>query len=198
MGALAKDTFTLKKTNERGYEATSSRNGKPTVREVVEVSPDGKTLTSSFTSFAPRKDGKQLTNVFTYKRIGGQGKPFPFIGNWRIDRKLTKWAEEPIPMTITESGGVLTMNSPVSDTKLIIDLDKSAATVTGASNPATDISRTVRNLDKRSFEMSTTRGPVTNKSLYRVSPDGKTMTIRSATLGDDGKPTTSTSLYERQ
>src|SRR5262245_45547382 len=42
LGTFAKDTFKLTKTGDRGYEAVQSRNGKGTVREVVEVLPDGK------------------------------------------------------------------------------------------------------------------------------------------------------------
>ena len=68
LGSMTKDTFTLKKSGERGFEATQLRSGKPVSREVVEVSPDGRTLTTSFTLLTPRKDGKQPTNVFTYKR----------------------------------------------------------------------------------------------------------------------------------
>jgi hypothetical protein len=198
LGSMAKDTFTLKKTGERGYEATQSRNGKPTVREVIEVSADGQTMTSSFTSFAPRKDGKQPTTVFTYKRVGGEPKPFPFVGNWKVDRERTKWGEEPVPMIFSESGGVLTMSNPVTDTKTIIDLDKSEVKVVGASNPPTDIMRTVKRIDAKSFEIGTTRAARTTTSRYSVSPDGKLMTIRFTGRGEDGKPLTTTSYYERQ
>src|SRR5271165_985790 len=61
LGGAAGITFTLKKTGERGFEATSSNHGKPTSRQVMEVSPNGKTLTSSITPLTPRKDGKQPT-----------------------------------------------------------------------------------------------------------------------------------------
>ncbi len=194
---FAKDTFKLTKTGDRGYELVQSRNGKSTVREVVEASPDGNTMTSSFTLLAPRKDGKQPTSVYTYRRTGGDGKPYPFIGTWKIDRKLTQWGEEPVPMIITESAGVLTMSNPVTDTRTIIDLNKSEVAVTGG-NPATDVTRTAKSIDVNSFEMSTTRVGRTTNSLYRVSPDGKTLTIRFTAPGEDGKPVTTTNYYERQ
>jgi len=47
LGSMAADTFKLTKRGDRGYEAVLSRNGKAVNREVVEVSPDGKTLTTS-------------------------------------------------------------------------------------------------------------------------------------------------------
>jgi len=101
-------------------------------------------------------------------------------------------------MIIAESNGVLTMSNPVNDTRTIIDLNQSTATVTGAPNPATDITRTAKRIDDRSFEMSTTRRGRLNTSVYRVSADGKSMTIRFTSPGDDGKPLTTTSFYERQ
>lgn len=198
LGSMVKDTFTLTKRGDRGYEAVQSRNGKRVVREVVEVSPDGKTLTTSFTSLAPRKDGKQPTTVYTYRRTGGDGRPDPFIGDWKLDRKLTKWGEEPLPTIIAESDGVLTISNTVTDAKMIIDLNKSAVTSTGESNPATDIARTAKRIDDRSFEMSTTREGRTRTTLYRVSADGKSMSIRFTSLGDGGKSVTTTSFYERQ
>jgi hypothetical protein len=198
LGAMANDTFKLTKNRDRGYEAVQWRNGKAVGRQVVEVSPDGKTLTSSMTQLAPRKDGKQPTNVFSYKRTGGYGQPYLFIGTWMQDRKLTKWGEEPVPMIIVESGGVLTMSNTVNDTKTIIDLKKSRVTRTGESNPVTDVTATAKRIDERSFEVSTTRNGFKQNSLYSVSADGKTMTIRSTWAGDDGKPITTTSFYERQ
>jgi hypothetical protein len=198
LGTMARDTFKLTKSGDRGYEAVQWRNAKAVGREVVEVSPDGNTLTTSFTPLTPRKDGKQPTNVFTYRRTGGDGNPYPFIGAWKVDRNLTKWGEEPVPMIIAESGGVLTMSNPVTDSRTIIDLNKSEVSVTGASNPATDITRTAKRVDDRSFEMTATRGGRTTNNLYRVSADGETMTIRFTSPGDDGKAVTTTSFYERQ
>jgi hypothetical protein len=166
------------------------------VREVVEVSPDGNTMTSSFT-FLARTDGKQPTDVFTYKRTGGEGKPYAFIGAWKEDRTLRKWGEAPVPMIITESGGVLTMSNSVTDARTIIDLNKSEVAMTGG-NPANDATRTAKKIDERSFEMTFTRGGRTTNSLYRVAADGKTMTLRFTSPGEGGKPVTSTFLYERQ
>jgi hypothetical protein len=101
-------------------------------------------------------------------------------------------------MIITEKGGVLTMSDPVAEAKTIIDLNKSEVKVTGAFNPATDITRTAKRIDTRSFEMSTTRGGRTWTNLYGVSADGKTMTIRSTRKGEDGKTRSWTWFYERR
>ena len=101
-------------------------------------------------------------------------------------------------MIITESGGVLTMSNPVTDTKTIIDLDKSAVTVTGATSPPADLTQTAKRIDSRSFEMTSTRSGRSWTNLYSASPDGKTMTLRSTMAGDDGKPRSSTAFYERQ
>lgn len=197
LGIYAKDTFVLKKNGDRGYETIQSRNGKNTVREVIEASADGKTLTSSFTPLGPRKDGKQPTNVATYKRTGGDGKPHAFLGTWRRDPKLTKWGDEPPTTVFTESGGVLIMNNPTTDVKTVIDLGKGAVAVTGG-NPATDVTRTAKKIDDRSFEMSTTRGGRTQTSTYRVTPDGKTIMVKFTGTNEDGKLVTTTSVFERQ
>ncbi len=197
LGTYAKDTFVLKKNGDRGYETVQSRNGKNTVREVIEASPDGKTLTSSFTQLGQRKDGKQPTTVNTYKRTGGDGKPHAFLGTWQRDQKLTKWGDEPPTMVLTESGGVLTINNTTTDLKTTVDLAKGAVAVTGG-NPATDVTRTAKKIDDRSFEMSTTRGGRTQTSVYRVAADGKTMTLKFTSIGEDGKPVTTTNVFERQ
>ena len=184
LGIYAKDTFVLKKNGDRGYETVQSRNGKNTVREVIEVSPDGKTLTSSFTQLG-RTDGKQPTTVNTYKRTGGDGKPLAFLGTWKRDRKLTKWGGEPPTIVLTESGGVLTLNSTTADLKTTVDLAKGTVAVTGG-NPATDVTRAAKKIDERSFEISTTRAGRTQTSVYRVAPDGKTMTMKLTSTGEDG------------
>jgi hypothetical protein len=196
LGTYAKDTFVLKKNGDRGYETVQSRNGKYTVREVIEASPDGKTLTSSFTQLG-RKDGKQPTTVNTYKRTSGDGKPHAFLGTWKRDPKLTKWGDEPTTMVLTDSGGVLTMNNTTTDLKTTIDLAKGTVALTGG-NPATDVTRTAKKIDDRCFEMSTTRGGRTQTSVYRVAPDGKTMTVKFTCTGEDGKPVTTTNVFERQ
>jgi hypothetical protein len=151
------------------------------------------------TSFAPRKDGKeQPTTVFTYKRIAGDGKPYAFIGTWKGDPKLTKWGEEPVPMIISDENGVLTMSNPVSDVKTIIDLNKSEMKVTGASNPPADVRWSAKRIDAKSFQTDTTRADRTFTAVYTVSSDGKTLTVRRTSPGDDGKPVVVTSVYERQ
>ncbi len=195
LGDMGNDTFTLKHSGERGYEAVLHRNGKAVTREVVEVSPDGNTMTTSFTVLTPRKDGKQVTNVFTYNRTGGEPTPFPFIGTWKIDRSLTRWGEEPIPMIITEAGGVLTIGNPVNDAKTVLDLNHGTVTGTGPTR-AMDTKQAVKAIDERSFERSYSRGPLTAKSVHSVSPDRKTMTVISTSM-QDGKTTTSTFHYQR-
>jgi hypothetical protein len=100
-------------------------------------------------------------------------------------------------MVLTESGGVLTINNTTTDLKTTIDLAKGAVAVTGG-NPATDVTRTAKKIDDRSFEMSTTRGGRTQTSVYRVAADGKTMTLKFTSIGEDGKPVTTTNVFERQ
>jgi hypothetical protein len=82
---FAADTFKLTRSGDRRYEALQSRNGKPMARQVVEASTDGNTLTIFIHSARSSKGRKQPTNVFTYKRTGGDGKPYPFVGIWKQD-----------------------------------------------------------------------------------------------------------------
>jgi hypothetical protein len=196
LGAQGSDKFKLKKLGDRGYEATQIRNGKVIVRERVEVSSDGKKLTRSFTTYN-RKDGSGTTNIFTHTRTAGDPKPFPYIGSWTMDRSLTKFGSDPVPLIISDSSGVLTWSDPVSNTRLTIDAAKGTVTPTG-DNLAPDTKQTVKRIDDRTLELTFNRGPITTTSLYAVAPDGKTMTVRSTTVGTDGKPRTSTFLYERQ
>jgi hypothetical protein len=67
-----------------------------------------------------------------------------------------------------------------------------------AANPPTDVTRTVKRISANSFEMSSTRQSVTSTNLYTVMPDGKSMTIGFSGKGEDGKPVTTTSFYDRQ
>jgi hypothetical protein len=200
LGSYAKDTFKLEKVGDRGFRTTQSRNGKPTVTEVIEVSPDGMVLTSSMQSFAPRPDGKpRTTNLFTFERVGEGGKPYPFVGTWKRNRRLTKWGEEAVPMVISEAAeGVLTMASANTDGKTVVDLNQSTMTLTGAANPATDVKRSAKRIDATAFETTAIRGTRKSTSVYRLSPDGKELTIRTTVTGDDGKPVVGTTFYDRQ
>lgn len=200
LGSYGKDTFKLEKVGDRGFRTTQSRNGKPTVTELIEVSPDGMILTSSMHSFAPRPDGKpQPTNLFTFERAGEGGKPYPFVGTWKRNRRLTKWGEEAVPMIISETAaGVLTMASATADGKTVVDLNRSSMTLAGAANPAPDVTRSAKRIDATAFETTAIRGTRKSTSLYRLSPDGKELTIRVTVSGDDGKPVAGTTFYDRQ
>ena len=137
------------KKGDRGYQAVQSRNGKPASARGG-GGLHGRQHSHHFIHFARSSKGRkqQPTTVSTYNRTGGDGKPYPFIGTWRVGPDAYQVGEEPWPMIITESGGVLTMSNPVNDTKTIIDLNKSEVTVTGAFNPATDITRTAKRIDQ--------------------------------------------------
>jgi hypothetical protein len=163
----------------------------------VEVSADGKTLMDSFTTITPRKDGKQPTTVYFFNRIGGDGKPYPFLGVWKPDHKRTKWGEEAPRMIITESAGVLTLTNTSSESETTINLQKSEITVTGP-NEAKDVTYTVKKIGERSFEWANTRRGITTKRVYEVSANGKTLSVRNSVPGEDGQPRSATTIYERQ
>jgi hypothetical protein len=144
-----------------------------------------------------RKDGSGTTSVFTHTRTAGDPKPVAYVGTWTNDRALTKWGSEPLPLVITESGGHMTMSLTATNTRLDLDLGKSTVTATG-DNLASDTKRTVRKIDDRTIELGTTRGPVSSTTVYNVSSDGKTMTVKFTGKSREGKPLSQVFVYERQ
>jgi hypothetical protein len=196
LGSQTQEKFSLKRIDDRSYEATETRNGKVIVRHKIQVSEDGSKLTSAFTSYF-RKDGSGNVTTATYGRTAGAPVGLPFLGSWKIDRSLTKYDSEPTPLVITQSGDVLTMSSPFGRSQTTFDLAKSTVQVTG-DNVATDVKQTVRKIDGRTFETGWARGPVNSTSVYTLSADGRTIEIRSKSIGTDGKQRIFTSVLERQ
>ncbi len=195
LGVETQEKFRLKRIDDRTYEATETRNGKVITREKVAVTEDGSKLTSTFMRYF-RKDGKPTTttSTSTHVRMGGTLGALPFLGSWKIDRSLTKYDSEPLPIVITASGEVLTM---VGTVKTVLDLANSTVKVTG-DNIATHTKHTVRKIDDRTFERGFARGPIKSTTVYTLSADGRTMELRSKSIGADGKPRTFTSVLERQ
>lgn len=89
------------------------------------------------------------------------------------------------------------MINPVNDSKTTIDLQKSEVTVTGP-NPAMDATRSIKKTGERSFEWITTRGGVPRTSVFEVSANGKTLSVRNSVSDADGKLMSSTTIYDRQ
>jgi hypothetical protein len=68
--------------------------------------------------------------------------------------------------------------------------------VTG--DPATD-ARAYRKVDERTMELSVKKdGKVTSSGTIVVAPDGKSRTLKMSGTGKDGKPVSTTMVYDKQ
>jgi hypothetical protein len=194
LGILAGDRVKMKKLTDTSYEVTTRHGDKVIQREVVDVDDGGKKLIRRVTVY-DRKDGEGTTNIYTYTRSGGDARPFPFVGAWTINRNQTKFGAEPIPFTIAEAGGVMTWSDPVTSEVVTIDLATNKVSLTGGRS---DVTAETRLVDERTREFRLMRGNSRWTSVYSISPDGTTMTVRATMMGPDGKPRVNTFIYERQ
>jgi hypothetical protein len=130
------------------------------------------------------------------------------IGTWKLNIEKSKYTPGPFPVksltTVRESisGGVKTANTgaradgtPI-DASVTVKYDGTAVAVTGA--PYDTVA--VKQVDANTFTSETKKntGPYHGTGRTVISKDGKTMTTTTKGTDGDGKPFTSTLVYDKQ
>jgi len=182
------------KTGERSFSLTSSQEGRDMLRVDFSVSADGRALTEHMT-WLYAKPGQQEGSTNTFKRIGGEGKPYAFLGEWKADPEHSR--TKPPVMTISETGGILTLSWAQSPTKIFIDLNRSAVS-SNTEKVAPGTKTFAKRLVERSIEYTLTRDGMSRRLVLEAGEDGKTLTVHETDTTQEGKTFTATAVFERQ
>ena len=132
------------------------------------------------------------------------------IGTWKLNVEKSKYTPGPFPVksltTVRESisGGVKTTNTGVRtdgtpiNASVTLKYDGTAVAVTDTGAPYDTVA--VKQVDANTFTSETKKntGPYHGTGRTVISKDGKTMTTTTKVTDGDGKPFTSTLVYDKQ
>ena len=164
------DTIAIKAVDDKHVEESWSKNGKKQGSQTYEVSPDGKTMTVSFTdNSAP--SGQTVTGKGEMTRVAaGPAGAHAMSGSW--EQKSFSANDEAMTFTIQMSGDSITVSSPTG-TGYTAKLDGTEAPYKG--DPGIT-SVTVKKLGPNTLEETDKRdGKVIGTSKMTVN--GNKMTI---------------------
>lgn len=174
------------------FEARTSpgNQGRLITTRNLQISPDEKTLTEKTERMLT--DGKPSLTTITYTRSSGE--PQGLVATWKLS---TLHSNRPPVLKLEAAGNALKVSSDRGET-YTLSLDGRDAPVVGADV----VSKTTiagKQVDDHTLEVTMSReGVPTNKSTWELSPDGKTMTATTTSVGPDASPEPSIQVYERQ
>jgi hypothetical protein len=168
------DTMSVKVVDDRTIETTYKKKGKIVASGKTWVSADGNTLTSEFTD-SSNTNSDPVTGKFEAKRVAkGPAGSHAISGSWRA-AKVDAISDNNLVFTLKVSGDSLSFSAPTGQT-YTAKLDGSDAPFKGDPG-VTSVS--VKRVNKNTLEETDKRdGKAIYVSLYTVSADGKTMTIK--------------------
>ena len=180
-------TWALKQDGQDTWKEVRKHDGKVTSESTWTLSDSGKKLTIHTTGTRP--DGSSFSNEMEVKRLGaGTG----LAGTWQ-STKLTmsqpaEWVIEPY------EGDGLSFNFPAEKDKLSMKFDGKEYQEEGP-NVAPESTSSGRRLDSHTLELTDkVKGRVMDKNQFKVSPDGKVLTL---TVHNAGEKTPVIIVYDR-
>lgn len=161
------DSMSIKANDAHTVTRLSRKGGKETAEATFSVSPDGGTLTISFTD---RQTATPVSGSYTETRVGdAPAGAHAISGSWKVD-KLNSVSQEGLTVTFKRDGDMLHMTSPVGNS-YDAKLDGSDAPVKGDMAGA---SVSVKQLRDGSYEQTVKRaGKVLAVATLKFGPDGK-------------------------
>jgi hypothetical protein len=176
-------------TDANNYERSAARNGVPLGTTTYKISSDGKTLVTETTGNSP--SGKSFDDTTTYTRVAGTKG---LMGSWKdTDVKM----KEDQVMVWKAGPTADSMRWELPDLKAYVDItfDGKEYTPVGPTVPK-GLTLSLTKTGPHSLAMvEKLNGKVLEKSSYKLSPDGKTLTEVEAP--PDGKAP-ETIIYEKQ
>jgi hypothetical protein len=181
-------TWAITVKDPNTWDQVYKTNGIKTGTATWSLAPDGKSFSGKFKGIRP--DGSEFENASTYKRVSGSGG---FAGVWQsTDVSLSNVSL--LHIEASPNGG-LAVSWPSDKVSMHVSLDgkdfavEGPTVLKGWTASATRMgSHAMRITDKLS-------GKVMDTADWKVSPDGKVLTIIEHDAGVE-KPTTS--VYDRQ
>jgi hypothetical protein len=189
----ATDKVKVKKVGANSYEVTTTRNGRRSTVERVEVQNNGKRLVRSVTLY-PEK-GQPTTNVFYYTRQSAGAEGLPYFGTWVNSPQETKFGAGPPTVTISEAdGGGLTYTFGTGTT-YTVKFDGPEATVPDSGG----MTVTGQRVDDHTVALTYQRkGEVMSVVRMSAEPNGRSLTITPEVHLANGQTRTTTLVYTRQ
>jgi hypothetical protein len=174
-----KNTIAWKQIDAKHFERKLFEKGKLITTRQIEVSTDGNKLTEVTKRFAP--DGKEMTETVIYQR--SSGSPHGLVGIWKPE---SIHSSEPAQARIEAVGSNgLRLRGQTGNTVTWDFTGKPQPVVgPGTISGTTDTAKT---LNDSAIEVTTSReGIATNKTIFVVSDDGKSLTATTTNLGRTG------------
>jgi hypothetical protein len=174
------------------FEARTSpdKQGRLITTRNLQISPDEKTLTEK--TERTLTDGKPSLTTITYTRSSGE--PQGLVGAWK---RSTLHSNRPPVLKLEPAGNALKVSSDRGLT-YTLTLDGKDAPVVGA-DVVTKTTVAGKQVNNHTIEVAVSReGVLASKSTWELSPDGKTMTVTTASVGPDASREPSIDVYERQ
>lgn len=165
-------TLSVKPDAPDAWTVERRKDGRLLLRATWRLSQDGNTLTDHFRQFQP--DGSTFGVDYVYQRSGaGSG----FAADWQSIRE-TMTSPYSLSVKAYESHGLaFTFITPMGQLTRNMKLDGRAYPAPGPG-AAPGASSSSRRIDEHTLEMTgTAGGTVTDTREFRLSPDGKTLTI---------------------
>jgi hypothetical protein len=174
------------KSSPTVLDITLKENGAKTRATHVELSTDGKVLTSTVTEFGP--NGPIITHQASFSRLSGSGN---FTGQWRDTSYLRQHAD----MTLRLDSRVMHISYPTGGQYIDAPLDGLDAPVHGP-NPE-GLTYAARLAGRRELVYLTKRnGKVVTRGSLKLSNDGTT--IIDSWWNPDRPDDKATLVYEKQ
>lgn len=172
------DTLSVKAINDRTIEKVGKRNDEVVFRATETVSPDGRTLTSSFRSTTDR--GREVRGSIVMTRVGPapQGK-HAINGEWKPQKFEAN--EAATMVTFKQKGDSFSMTS-LSGSSFNAKLDGKDYPYKGDPGISTVVLRRID--DQTIEETDKLKGKPVYRARYQLAADGKTMNVDFEDLRD--------------
>jgi glucose dehydrogenase len=164
------DTIAIHVVNDRAIEATNKKNGKVVATSTSTVSPDGKTMSSTFSDSSNTNGGPPVIGKGELTLVAkGPAGSHAISGSWQAS-KMESLSDNGTVWTNKVSGNEITMTTPTGQS-YSANLDGTDAPM--KSDPGTT-SVSVKMIGKNTLEETDKR-------------DGKVIFVFSMTVASDGK-----------
>jgi hypothetical protein len=165
------DTVAIKLVGDHAIEETDKKNGKVVATSTANLSPDGNTMTFTFSDNSNTNGGPPVTGKGEATRVAkGPAGSNPISGSWRTT-KMESLSDNATAVTYKVSGNEITMTNPTGQT-YTAKLDGTDAPMKGDPG-ITSVS--LKLIGKNTLEETDKRdGKVIGVWRITVAPDAKT------------------------
>jgi hypothetical protein len=174
------NTIAWKQVDPNTFERVLTDGARTLTTRRIRITSDGQTLTEA--TEQKLGDGGTRVNTIVYQRVSGD--PQGLVGVWKPQSfKTDAPGVQKYEAAGTNALKISAANNTLADATYTVALDGKPVAVVGAGTiPGTMIA--AKRVDDYTIEFTNSReGVTTGKSVRKVSPDGKIMTVTNTNLG---------------